>query len=180
MTEHRKVDPQNLLDLWGSGFVNRWHTHPHPGLRNSQDLTGAHTWRVMILVTMLSCDKVAATTEGLLYDVMSAMFHDCPEVDTGDVSHPFKRANPAIVTALDKYDAEWFESKNVPVFKLTPIVHLADRLDSYLYMLQHAPDLRNKKKWKELETSIAEAAYDLQCLELVREVMNKAKKREWF
>lgn len=175
-----RLEPQHLADLWGSGFVNRWHTHPHPGLRNSQDLTGAHSWRVAILVTMIAADNPKVSVSTVISDVMAALFHDTPECATGDLASPFKRDNPEIATRLEGHDARWLADRSVPAFVQSPLVKLCDRLDSYLFMLVQAPDLTHNPPWAKLRRQIMHDAMDQDCSTLVVRLIETIEARECF
>lgn len=174
------MDPKDIVDLWGSGFVNRWHTHPHTGLRNSQDLTSAHSHRMLILLLAITEQDPAYNAMELAADMMAIIFHDSPEVATGDLGYPFKQANPKIKKILGDYDRKWFNERGVPHYEMTPICHLMDRLDSYLYMLTHASDLRYRAKWEELRMTILADADDLGYFDTVNKIIIKQTERDWF
>ena len=65
---------ERIRILWGSGFVNRWHSHPDPRLRNAQDTTAAHSQRVAILVSQLPTNALLTND-----DMLAAIIHDAPE-----------------------------------------------------------------------------------------------------
>lgn len=175
-----RLEPESLADLWGAGFVNRWHTHPHPGLRNAQDTTGAHAWRVAILVTMIGSDTPSAEAGQVLTDVMAALFHDAPESHTGDLSNPFKTDNPEVVDALGQYERKWYLDRQVPVFEMTPMVKLCDRLDAYLFMLVHAPDLMHNAAWAKQRRDVIRQAIELDCGGIVARLIESVEARGWY
>jgi 5'-deoxynucleotidase YfbR-like HD superfamily hydrolase len=134
----------------------------------------------MILVTLLTADNERSTKEDLLHDVMAAMFHDCPEVETGDLAYPFKKTTPKVKKLLDEYDKKWFAEHDIPAFRHSPLLQLCDRLDHLLFAMTYAPDLTVNPRWREMEESIIGAADELGCRDVVLGLIKKARKREWF
>ena len=83
----------NYLDiLLRSGYVGRYHTEPH---MTKQQISN-HTWRALILLLHLWPDASRELILALLY-------HDCPEVLTGDIHGVFKR-HPAVSEVFDEFD----------------------------------------------------------------------------
>jgi hypothetical protein len=175
-----RLKPESLADLWGAGFVNRWHTHPHPGLRNAQDTTGAHAWRVAILATMISADNPEVNLPTVISDVMAALFHDAPERATGDLAYPFKKANPDVVQRLETYEHEWLSERGVPKFQFSPMVKLCDRLDAYLFMLVHAPDLMHNPEWAKHRREMVRDAVEQNCGGIVARLIENVEARGWY
>jgi len=127
-----------MLDtiLWKSGDVNRWHANADYRLRNSCDTNAAHSFRVMMLMDRLFPD--ASKDE-----LRQAMYHDTPEVVTGDTPHttkaeygdPMKQIESAVRT---RFDIPEPGSKKVK---------LCDSIDAIMWMKNVAPDLRDRNDW---------------------------------
>jgi len=134
------------LDLWTSGFVNRWHTFPDRRLRGSGDTVGSHAWRVAVLTFRL----LDNTTDplGALEAIIHAVFHDSGEGATADLPGPFKANNPDLANRTEGLAAGWLMTRAVPpgnpLAKGTEVVNLADSLDHYLFITHEAPDLRTR------------------------------------
>ena len=158
------------LETWRAGFVRRWHTNVDPRLRNSGDTVGAHTWRVAMLVLRLAKDETTSN-EALLY-VLEALHHDVDEAFTGDLPYNFKRMFPTTNKRVEDAALGYRKDLGIPEFKKSPIVALADRLDHYLFMLHHAPNLRKNRPWKEVYKGIENSALECGCVKEVQELVH--------
>lgn len=125
------------LKFYRSGFVNRYHSHPDPTLRNSQDLTDGHSNRMA---------KLAAFVFPKMIDgnfVLCIVAHDAGEVDSGDAPHHAKNANPALREenkAIEETYLLSVQSLCDPAFRfewLSPeqekAIKILDLLESFLY-----------------------------------------------
>lgn len=111
----------DIYKAWLGGGVNRWHIHDSPALRNSGDTNWAHSGRVAQLVHLFG---------GTSEEILIALFHDAPEKETGD-----KKAGSK--TAAD-YEREAEVSREMGLdFQKTPLVHMCDKLDAYLWARMH-------------------------------------------
>jgi hypothetical protein len=167
------------VDLWASGFVNRWHTFPDPRLRNAGDTTAAHSWRVAMLVFRLF-QFVRMDDKAMLQNIMVALLHDTHEVVTGDIPYSAKRASPALRAEEERVGARWLEERGVLPFDMTPEVKLCDRLDSYLLAAVNAPDILDQDAWVDMANSIISDADDLGVGREVAAIMREAQYREMF
>lgn len=156
MSDVSKVEIAGHYDIWRSGFVNRWHTFPDARVRNAGDTTAAHQWRVAILVTRLSDDF--EDHSHALREVCGALYHDVDELVTGDLARPFKEARPDIRKATEEHGKEWLKKRGVPDFPYTSTVEWCDRMDQYLFVAAHAPDLLNNLKWAETRKVVLDEA----------------------
>lgn len=153
----------DIHQLWASGFVNRWHAHPNPRLRNSGDTVGAHTYRVMILVRYFSAratPKWHVIGEKAMF---VALAHDTGEAYTGDLPGPFKQDHPNLAAQVDEEGRTWagddFEGQLPEVREL---VNLCDKIDHYLFCKAHAPDLIEKDEWVKLRKEIEARAPEIE------------------
>lgn len=151
---------KSILTMWESGFVNRWHTHPDPRLRNAQDTTAAHSQRVLtLLILLFTVDAIDSHQAARVWQ--SALWHDADEWFIGDVSHPAKRALHTMRTALaEGADVFWKDHVGLPAPQITPEIEICDRLDSYLFVGRHAPDLLGTPEWQRMRKHIVELCGD--------------------
>ena len=80
----------NLYDYLRAGSIRRWHIVNHHG----QQSIAEHSFLVTIIATQLYNDMVGieeGNDKELLKVVFGALFHDMPEVRTGDSPTPAKR-----------------------------------------------------------------------------------------
>lgn len=127
----------NLRPLWHSLHVRRWHTNPH--LQHTHDTTTAHSARMAVLALRIWGDTDLAC---------ACLVHDVGECFTGDLPWTFKRSSPAVA-----HDLAIEESAAIRGLKLSdwlsddPRVKLLDRVDAYLWMQLHRPDLMETPDW---------------------------------
>lgn len=144
-------DPEKLaqgFDLYRSGFVCRYHCHPNPNLRNAQDLTDAHSNR-MVKLFYLIFPEYAQHSNVVAYIIM----HDAGEFVSGDSPYSAKRDSPALKAALDDVEGAalagfyglFQTAALVPVIsqKEERMVKILDRLESFLFQTIHAPGYQN-------------------------------------
>lgn len=112
----------------------RWHSHPHPLLRNSGDTVDGHQSRV---VTM--CISLAAHIGHPLHDsdmIHAALHHDDAERVLGDMPGPAKDHFPALRAAyvmaekivLAEMGLTWNLTR-----KESAMLDLCDKLDAWLW-----------------------------------------------
>lgn len=85
-----KLEELNKLDVWDSGRVRRWHTHPHIAPQNVAD----HSWGVVAILYL-----ICAHPSRVL--IKAAVFHDIAEIHTGDVPSGAKWAFPELKKVSD-------------------------------------------------------------------------------
>lgn len=155
---------ERIRILWGSGFVNRWHSHPDPRLRNSGDTTAAHAQRVAILLSQLP--SMAHLTHD---DMLEAIIHDAPECYTGDV--PYRAKRDLQVSTDDAEDA-WWKELGFDDFYPSPLLKLCDQLDAILFVKHVAPDLLLRPDWQDCINHAIGWATTLGVRDIVEELIN--------
>lgn len=85
-----KYDTEWLTNIARSGRVTRYHNTPMVTRQTIAD----HTWGVMVCLNWLLDDKVPA------HMLKAAMYHDVPEIVTGDVPAPAKADNSMLKDVL--------------------------------------------------------------------------------
>jgi 5'-deoxynucleotidase YfbR-like HD superfamily hydrolase len=158
------TDTALISKLWRSGFVNRWHSHPDPRLRNSGDTTAAHSQRVAILLMFLF-PASDSRPRG------QALLHDAPEMDLGDTPAGAKRADLDLCEAIHVAEASWWGAF-AGMVDLDPRVHLCDLLDAILLVKHVAPDLLARDDWR---ADIAKARHRADDLGVLPEVEDLLK-----
>ena len=147
-------------DLYRSGFVQRWHTHPT--LARLGQTLAHHQWGVTTLIMSLH----GRPSVRLL---RAALWHDVGEVVYGDVPYSAKESNPELTALLD-------EAEFQAAFKMTGYYHhlsaddklwlaMCDRLEAYLYVKQVQPSLLQTPDWLDCLAHIKDMAQDLDVLE---------------
>jgi 5'-deoxynucleotidase YfbR-like HD superfamily hydrolase len=112
-----------------SGGVERFHAVP--GM--TKQTVGQHSWGVGVILLAIypKCSKEL---------LARALTHDCPEILTGDIPHPFKQAHPTIKAYLEDEEKQWHIDNMVPYYGLTAeeknVLSLADCLDGMTYCLE--------------------------------------------
>jgi 5'-deoxynucleotidase YfbR-like HD superfamily hydrolase len=153
-------------DLYKSGFVQRWHTHPV--LARTGQTLGHHQWGVATIIAALHPAPSAAL-------IMSAIWHDAGEFVSGDMPYDAKRGNITLSyelgkvedrarrkltgsrQSLDDDDKAWLE--------------LADRLEAYLYVQVVEPRLLDSNDWIDALDNIFEMADELGIYEDIAELV---------
>lgn len=91
-----------------SGGVKRYHTWP-----TIQTQTVAeHTWNVLRIYYELFGPPSPEVT-------VYTLFHDAPELYTGDPPFPIKRDNPDLKAGYDRLDAEFMRNHRIPEIPVT-------------------------------------------------------------
>lgn len=134
---------------WCAGFVRRWHMNHH--LCDTVDYTSGHQQRCAILLLKFWPD---ASRE----EIISTLTHDQGEFDSGDMSYTAKRKHPSLKEMLEVVEADSIRDQGLPPVKYTSRIAFVDRLDSYLWMLRHAPHLRLHDDWMSQMNDLLEYA----------------------
>jgi 5'-deoxynucleotidase YfbR-like HD superfamily hydrolase len=153
-------------DLYKSGFVQRWHTHPV--LARSGQTLGHHQWGVATIIAALHPAPSAAL-------LMTAMWHDVGEAVAGDVPHTAKRANLTLSYELGKVEDKARQKLTRCKIAISDEGHawieLADRLEAYLYVQTVEPRLLDGDDWIEALDHIFEMADELGVYQQVAELV---------
>lgn len=148
----------SLFDLVRSASVRRWHANPE--MAQSAETNGHHQWVVASIVLYLHPQPSSAL-------VREALWHDVGELRAGDLSAPFKDANPEFATAHAAFEAAARERICGPAPWLTPEetrwLRFADRLASCCWMLQANHRLSGHPEWSDAMGWIGAEAEDLGC-----------------
>ena len=125
-TANNQVDYEKLETIYDAQFINRYHTVPLGGLRQT---VGAHSYAVVVLLDQLwdNCSKQL---------ILSALYHDVPEIVLGDIPATAKWSHPELQKAFKK--AEEKVSKELGIdFVLTTKelnrLKMADMLELVMY-----------------------------------------------
>ena len=153
-------------DLYKSGFVQRWHTHPVMA-RAGQTL-GHHQWGVATIIAALHPCPSAEL-------LVSAMWHDVGEFVSGDMPYTAKRSNPTLSYELGKIEDRAKRKLTGAQFLLDDDdkswIELADRLEAYLYVQTVAPQILCDDDWMECMDHIFEMADELGVYEEIAELV---------
>ena len=125
-TVSNQINYDNIETIYDAQFINRYHTVPLGGLRQT---VGAHSYAVVVLLDQLwdNCSK------NLL---LSALYHDVPEIVLGDIPATAKWEYPEIKKVFKK--AEDKVAKDLGInFVLTERetnrLKMADMLELVMY-----------------------------------------------
>jgi len=145
-----------MIDIhaaWRSLAVARFHSNPDAA--HLGDTNAAHTGRVALLALCLW------PTAHAVY--RAAVLHDIGEAATGDVSAEVKRLNPDLAAILNRIEGEARAAMDLPAVSLdardAKKLHLADRLDAYLFIRHRAPHLMAGDGWQMSRAAIREMAW---------------------
>lgn len=150
------------IQLWRSGFVNRWHSHHSHALRNSQDTTGGHGYRVALLLKSLNPEADANL-------ILFALTHDAQESVTGDIPHGMKR-HYMFNVFLKEQERDAADEMELPVVDEDDEIwiKLCDKLDAYLWVMSVEPSLIDTPDWDDEYERIMQMAEELGVEDAVR------------
>ena len=150
--------------IWKSGCVKRWHNSIDKGLRESGDDVGSHSHRVAMLLLMLHPLPSA-------HLIACALTHDAAEVFTGDMPAPMKSGSMREI--MEEYEAQIAEKFDLPVpsDKDARWISLCDKLDSILWVREHAVHMLATPDWIEQWEDVVKMAKALGCYEKLEEIV---------
>lgn len=119
-----------ITSLRHAGSVKRYHTWPTIRHQTIAD----HTWHVLRILITLFPEEV--TVDVLTY----VIWHDVPEVGTGDSPFYAKRASPELKSALNELEGEVLESMGLVLPELTSRQRLLVKVCDLLEMHQWGTD----------------------------------------
>ena len=121
-----QINYDKIETIYDAQFINRYHTVPLGGLRQT---VGAHSYAVVVLLDQLwdNCSKSL---------LLSALYHDVPEIVLGDIPATAKWEYPEVKKAFKK--AEDKVAKDLGInFVLTERetnrLKMADMLELVMY-----------------------------------------------
>lgn len=165
--------PDRIMATFESGFVQRYHTHPR--LARQGQTNGHHQWGVMTLLIMLHPDPSRAL-------LIEAAAHDTGERFAGDLSYPFKRANPQAAQA-HRQTEESFRTNlmQIPAQDLTNEDHawleFCDRLETLLWVSIADNAILFTRPWRTARRRLIEAAQDLHIKPQIETLLKTAMSR---
>ena len=91
-TASNRINYEKIETIYDAQFINRYHTVPLGGLRQT---VGAHSYAVVVLLDQLwdNCSKSL---------LLSALYHDVPEIVLGDIPATAKWEYPELKKAFKK------------------------------------------------------------------------------
>jgi len=125
-TASNQINYEKLETIYDAQFINRYHTVPLGGLRQT---VGAHSYAVVVLLDQLwdNCSK------NLL---LSALYHDVPEIVLGDIPATAKWSYPDVQKAFKKAEQKVMKDLDID-FVLTDRelnrLKMADMLELVMY-----------------------------------------------
>ena len=125
-TASNQINYEKLETIYDAQFINRYHTVPLGGLRQT---VGAHSYAVVVLLDQLwdNCSK------NLL---LSALYHDVPEIVLGDIPATVKWSYPDVQKAFKKAEQKVMKDLDIE-FVLTDRelnrLKMADMLELVMY-----------------------------------------------
>jgi 5'-deoxynucleotidase len=128
-----------MRDVYRTSEVTRWHM-----VRTRKEQSVAEHSFLVAMIAMRACEIMGLTNSIQVgYIIQKALFHDLPEVYTGDVATPFKRnmLNAKAETKLEDFEHSiWFAGYSVqPNFdqykaQTSDIVKLADTVEAIVFL----------------------------------------------
>jgi len=110
--------------------------------------------------------------DATLDDVYHAILHDAPEVVTGDCPGPTKEKDLRLAANLRYTESVWWEDIGIKPLPDTPaLVRLCDKLDAYLFVKAHAPDLLSTPEWVKVKSRLCLLSDTLGCGAVVQELL---------
>jgi len=147
------------------GNVARWHAHQSYAMRKCGDNIRDHHFRCVELV----CDFVIHPSGNLM---LAVAWHDQAEVILGDMPFTAKRDWPALAAAYERAEAEINDKYNVqqPANDYErDVIKFVDRIDAYMTVAKHDPDLLQLDDWVDAKTDLQNRA---QALEFDMDLLN--------
>lgn len=116
---------ERLRELYESGEVRRLHTVPvHHAQTVAEHVYGS------LLIAVELCRAEEEDPGAVL---LTLLYHDAPELVTGDVPAPVKRESPLVAEGLAVLEAQFYLRLGIQLPELSPrgraIVHASDNLD---------------------------------------------------
>lgn len=114
-----------LRKLYEAGEVRRLHTVP---VHRAQTVA-EHVYGSMLIAVELCIAEHEDASDILL----TLLYHDAPELVTGDVPAPVKQESPMVAQGLAQLEDQFYQRLCIELPRLTPkaqaIVHASDNLD---------------------------------------------------
>ncbi|MEM9043490.1 MAG: hypothetical protein AAGC81_02260 [Pseudomonadota bacterium] len=133
------------------------------------DPVDGHGARVAVLALKM---EPCLSREAIIF----ALTHDYGEFAVGDFSNRFKKQEPKLAKHLAELERDEIARLGLKVDHLlnareARIVHLADKLDAWLWMIRHEPGLRHRKEWRDQLADSIRVASELRVHDPVLDVV---------
>lgn len=143
-TEPAAIDGTTIARRWRASFTRRWHANAD--LCDTDDPVSGHQCRVALLMLAFEPE---VSREALI----AALTHDQGEMEIGDMAAPFKVSNPEVAVTINtaetwKRHEQGLPDCDLPIYEVT-LIKFCDRLDAYLWMLRHRPQLEGRVDWQD-------------------------------
>ena len=153
-------------DIWTSGRVTRWHTHPVMNVHFQSNAD--HQWGVAALCLQLN----PAASGALVY---ACLHHDAGEIGVADISFPNGEANPELRAMIASAEEKTKAQMGVMGFDLSDRgwdwLHMCDRLESIRFVGLRERWLLETASWQETIRGVMNLAARLGCEDGVLEVL---------
>ena len=148
-TEPAAIDSTTIARRWRASFTRRWHANAD--LCDTDDPVSGHQCRVALL--MLAFDP-HVSREALI----AALAHDQGEMRVGDMNGAFKAAHPDLMGFLDGAERRQRFAQGLEDFNLAgcerDLIEFCDRLDAFLWMLRHRPQIQTREDWQDADREL--------------------------
>jgi 5'-deoxynucleotidase YfbR-like HD superfamily hydrolase len=166
----------NLTHLYVAGQVQRW--HQNPTMAATGQTLADHQGRCVQLLLFLKPDASPAL-------IRAVAFHDVGEFAVGDLSGPFKDADPELAGRHAAVEARARAEIVGPETALSPVerdwLNLIDRLEAAAYVLLTRPWEAERKAsgWPEALQALRVRADALKVGEVVRHFLGNLEAGRW-
>jgi len=154
-------------DIWTSGRVTRWHTHPVMNVHFQSNAD--HQWGVAALCLQLN----PAASGALVY---ACLHHDAGEIGVADIAFPNGEANPELRAMITAEEIQTQARMGVRGFDLSDSewdwLHMCDRLESVRFVGLREPKLLHTVPWIRTIRGVMRLAETLGCEDGVLEVLS--------
>ena len=154
-------------DIWTSGRVTRWHTHPVMNVHFQTDAD--HQWGVAALCLQLN----PSASSALVY---ACIHHDCGEIGVADISYPNGQANPELRAMITAEEIQTQARMGVREFGLSDSdqdwLDMCDRLESIRFVRLREMWLLETGVWLRTIRDVMRLAETLGCEDGVMEALN--------
>jgi hypothetical protein len=155
-----------LNEIWKACLVKRWHTNAD--LSWTVDYIGCHSARMALLAY-----KVKPSLRKEL--ILAILSHDLGEYKAGDAPYPLKVNRPDVWEGVEEFENDYKTSLGF-CFPLSSeekeLLSLFDRLDAYLWVKLHKPDILEREDWLMQLSLIYDLAVKTGVEEEVKELLN--------
>jgi len=153
-------------DIWTSGRVTRWHTHPVMNVHFQSNAD--HQWGVAALCLQLN----PSASPALIY---ACLHHDAGEIGVADISCPNGQENPELRALIAAAEDKTRARMGVPGFGMGDSdcdwLRMCDRLESIRFVGLRERWLLETAAWAKTIRGVMRLAESLGCEDGVLEVL---------